>query len=233
MNRLLTFIVLLSAAGPSAAHAEPYWVTYEANDLPENEGWERYYGNWEGPGQGGGYRTVEDGILTIDSLYDDGVVEGAIYHRPGQLDPDSGELFIAEWRLNVDEVYGWGSDAFDPAVTVTSDEGWIVGIGYGADTIYSYFEDDVSIPYAPDVFHEFLFTSWDMRTYELYMDGELVHEGAFWEGLLTSYLAWGDGVQGAASLSHWDYARFGVVPEPSCLLLGTVLLLGVSTRRKL
>ncbi len=233
MSRLVTFVVLLLGAGVSAASAEPYWVTYEANDLPENEGWERYYGNWEGPGQGGGYRTIEDGILTIDSLHDDGVVEGAIHYRPGQLDPEPGELFVVEWRLNVDEVYGYAPDPFDPMVVATSDEGWIVGIRYGTDTIYSSFEDDVSIPYTPGVFHEFLFTSWDMRAYELYMDGDLVHEGWFWEGVLTSYVAWGDGVQGAASLSHWDYVRFGVIPEPSPLLLGMVLLLGVSFQRKL
>ena len=43
MDRLLMFTVLLLGAGVSAAIAEPYWVTYEANDLPENEGWERLY----------------------------------------------------------------------------------------------------------------------------------------------------------------------------------------------
>lgn len=235
MYRLLIFMILLACAGlsASAARAEPYWVSYDGTDFPENEGWERYYGNWEGPGQGGGFRTIEDGILTIDSLYDDGVVEGAIYHRPSQLDPGPGELFIAEWRLSVDEVYGVRPNAFDPMVVIVSDEHWIIGIRYGADMIYSSFEDDVSIPYAPGVFHEFRFTSWDMRAYELYMDGNLVHEGSFWEGLLTAYVAWGDGVQGAASLSRWDYIRFGVIPEPGSLSLAMLLLWGISFRRKL
>jgi hypothetical protein len=124
-----------------------------------------------------------------------------------------------EWRLAVDEVYGNAPRPVDPTVAICSDDGWIVGIEYGHDRIYSGFEPDVSIEYSPGVFHDYQLLSADVRTYELYMDGLLIHSGSFWEGLPGGFVAWGDGVQGARSLTHWDYVRFGVVPEPAGGLL--------------
>jgi hypothetical protein len=50
-----------------------------------------------------------------------------------------------------------------------------------------------------------------MRSYELYIDGVLVRQGWFAHRFGGSCVTWGDGVQGEASLHHWDYVRFGVV----------------------
>ena len=77
----------------------------------------------------------------------------------------------------------------------------------------------VNIPITADVFHEYRLLSWDMHAYELYIGGELARVGSFWDGLLSSKFAWGDGVSGAASLAHWDYVQFGVVPEPCAVWL--------------
>jgi hypothetical protein len=33
----------------------------------------------------------------------------------------------------------------------------------------------------------------------------------FYQGVSASWVSWGDGVQRAASLHHWDYFRFGAV----------------------
>jgi len=48
MTRLLMFSVAALLAMASSALGEPYWITYEGNDLPENEGWNRSWGNDDG-----------------------------------------------------------------------------------------------------------------------------------------------------------------------------------------
>ena len=58
-----------------------------------------------------------------------------------------------------------------------------------------------------------------MRAYDLYIDGNLAISGSFWFSLTPSRVFWGDSIQGGASLTHWDYFRFGVVPEPGPGLL--------------
>ncbi len=225
MKHVILLLFTAAALGTlvSTARAEQYWIAYEGNDLPENEGWQRRWGDWEGPFGEGAFRTVDDGILTIDSLHDQGVYDFARFDRPGQLDPGPGELFVIEWQLKVDQVIStYGS--YDPSVSVHSDDGWIVGFGYYEDGIESKFENDAWIPITPGVFHEYQLYSLDMRTYELYIDGVFARQGEFWDGLMESYVTWGDAVSGAASLSHWDYLRFGVVPEPCSLFLLTGLL---------
>ena len=227
MTRLLLSLTAALGLLAATAGAEQYWITYEGNDLPENEGWNRDYGNWEGPHHGEAIRTVEDGILTMDSLFDDGVYDYAYLFRPGCLDPEAGELFVIEWRLKVEEVTG---DYYDPSVGVGSDEGWQIGFGFYMDRIRSIFEDDVYIPFEPGIFHEYRCTSVDMRSYELYIDGDLARVGTFWQGILDSFVGWGDAVSGAASRTHWDYVRYGVIPEPTTLTVLIVFCLG-SIRR--
>ncbi len=215
--RMLMFVVAGLGALVAQGGADQYWITYEANDLPENEGWDRRWGNDDGPFHGdGAYRTLENGILTMDSLYDLRVYDYACRYLYGEFDPGPGELFMAEWRLKVDETIG---DGYDAKVGISSDDAWQLGIGCFPDHIISKFEDGVEIPITPGVFHEYRVLSWDMQTYDLYIDGDLAHQGTFWQGALPSKFGWGDCVSGAANLSHWDYVRFGVVPEPASVLM--------------
>jgi len=58
----------------------------------------------------------------------------------------------------------------------------------------------------------------------LYVDGQLVRRGVFDKAVTQSYVGFGDGIQGAASLHHWDYLRFGVIPEPATVALVFVVL---------
>ena len=46
------------------------------------------------------------------------------------------------------------------------------------------------------MFHDYRLLSWDMQTYELYIDDKMVHAGSFWDGTLSSKFSWGDGVSG-------------------------------------
>jgi hypothetical protein len=219
---LLCFVWAALGALALPAGAEPYWIAYEGNNFPENEGWSRSWGNDDGQYHGtGAVRTIADGVLTMDSLYDDRVYDYARVDRYGHLDPEPGETFIAEWRLKVDEVTG---DYYDPSVGVVGDTRMTVGFGYHYDFVECKYEDDVFIPIESGVFHDYRFLTSDMQTYELYIDGELAREGEFWHGAGESYMVWGDSVRGAASLAHWDYVRFGVVPEPASWFLFSMLI---------
>ena len=219
MIRIIGLTLAIALVAP-AASAEQYWIAYEGDVWPEEQGWHHGYGDWEGHYHGGAFRSLEGGILTIDSLHDEGVFDGYIMEMPGQIDPEPGELFIMEWRLKVDETI----DGRDPTVALASDQKWMVGFEWDEQSLISVFEDGVNLAITPHVFHDYRLVSWDMLTYELYIDESLVREGSFWSSASESYVAWGDGVQGAASLSHWDYFRFGAVPEPASVWLITALL---------
>jgi hypothetical protein len=135
--------------------------------------------------------------------------------RPGEIDPALGELFVTEWRLKVDVVAGRA----DPSVSISSDQAWSLGLEFGYDRIYSGFEHYLEIPFEPGVFHSYRVTSANMMDYELYVDDQLARHGRFVHLVEPSRIGWGEGVQGAASAHEWDYFRFGVIPEPSSLLL--------------
>lgn len=231
MGRISALVVLLWLASASA-NATPYGIAWEGGGstaaLPEQCGWTRNWGNWEGPHQGGANRTLENGILTYDSLYDGGVYD-AVY-MDGPIDPDHGELLVMEWRLKVDRVLGF----IDPAVAVYGDGAWGVGFGFSEGAIISVFEGHVATPIVPGIFHDYRLTSRDMRTYDLYVDGQLARVGSFWSSATHSYVGWGDSGQSVAggSRHHWDYFRISVVPEPGVRLsIGMVIACCVGRRR--
>ena len=220
--------VLLLGAGAPGLHGSPWWVAYEADDgrLPEEVGpWKRNWGNWQGQYQGpGAYRTIKDGILTYDSLYDKGVFDFSYIKRPGAMDPGPREFFLAEWRVNVLRV----TDQGDPSTTIASDDAWVVGFWFGEDRVFSIFEGYLQIPITAHVMHSYRLVSSDMRQYQLYIDGLLARAGGFSKRVGPSQVGWGDGTQGSGSLHEWDYYRVGVVPEArtAASFLLTVALMG-------
>lgn len=216
--RGVCLFAFLGLAAAPAGWATPYWIAWEGDDFPENQGWTRSWGNWDGLHQGpGAIRTLENGVLTYDSLYDAGVWDTCSIERPGEMDPDPGEIFVCEWRLRVREVtsvYG------DPAVVAISDDAWGVAFDYAEDHIRGgYGEGWLSIPIVPYVWHDYRLLSSDMRAYDLYIDDQLVRHGGFTHVVTPSVCGFGDMAQGVASLHDWDYYRFGVIPEPAALFL--------------
>jgi len=220
-KRLLMFWTTALGMLVSTAGAEQYWITYEGNDFPENEGWNRSWGNDEGQYHGdGATRTLENGVLTMDSLYDLRVYDYAYITRPGALDPGPGDTFVIEWRLMVTAVAG---DYYDTTFNVSSDGAMQLGFGFFPDHVESTWEENVTIAIASGEFHEYRVQSHDMHAYDLYIDGAWAYQGIFCQRLKTSELAWGNGVSGASSRAHWDYLRFGVVPEPYSLVMAVAL----------
>jgi hypothetical protein len=80
--------------------------------------------------------------------------------------------------------------------------------------VFSVYEQRLLAYFGPGQFHEFALWSIDMYNYQLDIDGQQIASGVFHQGVSTSWLFWGDCVQGAASLHHWDYVRFGALVAP-------------------
>jgi hypothetical protein len=213
--RKFTALVGVGVALAASARADLYWVSYEASGtFPEQEGWQRT------TYAGGDERSFQDGALVLDGLASVDISD--FYKMARETLPGPGETFRAEWRLCVDQVTG--SFPFDPGICITSDWRAALTLVYGSASIYSLGEA-VYIPFAPGAFHDYVLTSADLQTYALYIDGQLAHAGQFAPSGWESGLEWGDYGQGIASLSEWDYVRFGVVPEPSAsLILGSAAL---------
>ena len=231
--RLLCLASCAVAFAAATAFGEPYWIAWEGDDFPENQGWERRYGNWDGEWQGQANRTLEDGILTIDSMHDVGVYDFYRIISPGQIDPGPGEMFVAEWRLKVNDIAGpW---RYDPEVAIASDEEGNVSFVFNQTEIHATYGESYSATYSPGVYHTFRFESRDMQTYNMFIDGELAWSAPFKSLGGGSEVLWGDGIRGMSSNAQWDYFRFGVVPEPSsAILCGTAGWLCIATvvRRK-
>lgn len=205
MNRMLMFTILLACADLSAiaARAEPYWVSYDGTDFPENQGWTRHYG------AGGAQRWIENGALVLDGRAGSGIYDS--YSMLRSVDPGLNEMFIMRWRLLVDEI---AIGHYDPAVGVFSDDSWSVAFTFSESRIVNLDDLGMSASYKPGVFHVFELRSWDMRAFELRIDDTIALTGDFVHVITASKVAWGDGAQGAASLSHWDSFAYGIVPEP-------------------
>lgn len=212
MIRMLCFTIALALA-TGVASADQYWVAYEGNDFPENEGWVRYAS--DPPAE----RWLEDGSLFIDSRADLGITENyGIYEEEG-LDPGPGETFIMRWRLSVHEVTPY----YDPGVCVSSDDLHSVLFLFDEGYVFSFYEQGVYAYFEPGVFHEFELCSADMRSYQLSIDGNLAFEGVFFESFFGPGVWFGD-FTGSTSLAAWDYFRFGVIPEPAAWLMGVIAL---------
>jgi hypothetical protein len=215
MIRMLSFTVAVLLV-PGIASAEQYWIAYEGNDFPENVGWRRHYGNENGPYEGGAERWIEDGVFVLDSLRHHQIYD--FYDIERSIDPGPGEVFVAEWRVSVEE----SIPEYDVGVSITRDDppGFVL-FRLRQDEVYIWTEG-VSISLGESGFHTYRLESCDMQSYSLVVDDVIMYYGMFDPRTFsTSRVSFGDNTQGARSLSRWDYLRFGVVPEP-----GTVVLLG-------
>jgi hypothetical protein len=210
---LQAVLAVLVLAAP--ATATPWWVSYEGNDYPENEGWERYTHG------GGAQRSLEDGCLVLDTMASSEIVDD--YSRDLLSLPGPGEMFRAEWRLRVDRAPGW----CDSGISVQFDNRGLVFLTYEENRIFSLGEGQWIATMAPAVFHEYALTSVDLNTYILCIDGLIAHVGRIVAPAPESFIGWGDTGTGAGdtSLTTWDFVRYGCVPEPSAgLLVGSVAL---------
>jgi len=216
MSRIgIAMAALALAMSPAAA--DQFWVTYEGNDFPENEGWERHvYG-------GGAERYLQDGSLVLDGRATTAISD--FYRGYMPVEPTPGDGLCVEWEVAISDVTG----AFDPGVLVFVAGRGNVFLVYRNDRLYSLLES-TWVEFTPGLPHAYQLASTDLVNYSLYIDGTLSAMGQFIGVAEASFVSWGDETQGASSLSSWDYVRFGSVPEPSGALLFGLAGLAASER---
>jgi len=212
-TRLLFTLVAALGALVAQAGAEQYWISYEGNDFPENEGWLRH--TTDPPP----VRWLEDGSFFMDSRADPHTTDSYASNYDGGFDPALGETFIMRWGLTVIESQGRAS-----SVEFTSDDRWAVHLDFDGNSLRSLYEPTVYVEFEAYVYHEYEMRSRNMRNYELYVDGDLVVEGVFFQSFFPSGIGFGDLIHGGASLAAWDYFRFGVIPEPTAWMMAVILL---------
>ncbi|MBL8877567.1 MAG: hypothetical protein JNG88_00480 [Phycisphaerales bacterium] len=192
------------ALASNAALADPVSIVYEGDDYPENVGWQRF------TQYGGAERALRDGVLTLDSMSSRDIAD--YYQQPWLRDPESGELFVAEFRVRVQT-----EDLFpDNGIIIARGEhfGYVeLLVGYDQLIVLPHF---AILPLAPATWHGFTLRSSDMVDFDLFVDGALAHSGTFeTETLNRGFCGFGDGVVNASSYTEWDYARFRIIPEPA------------------
>ena len=199
-----------AAVWACATRADTWWRTWEGTSYPEDDGWQRtVYG-------GGDSRWFENGSLVLDGL--DSIYQVDDYWMDAALWPG---YFLMEWRLRVDSVHGFA----DPVVLITCPGYGEVDFDFNEQGVYSSLEGEWIAQFTPGAFHVYSFVSEDMLTYQLCIDGQIVHNGHLIGPGSGPGVGWGDAVWGASSLSTWDYVRFGTVPEPSAgFLAGSAAL---------
>jgi hypothetical protein len=156
MLRLTFFLVSIFSVAATLS-AEQYWVAYEGNDFPENEGWLRTYGDGTFPPSDGPDRSIENGELVISTARNPSLWE---YYSRILLDPEAGETFEAEWRVRTQLLSG----PFDNGIVLARwDPPGHVSFGFRSDGLLVRTEN-VVIPLDPTVQHDFFFRSVDMSS---------------------------------------------------------------------
>jgi len=209
-----------------SAAGEQFWIEYDASCglFPEECGWTRL------AMAGGAQRSLEDGLLTLDSSASLSIIDCYGISHPVHL--GVGESFVVEWRLRVDDVDGAAHPPVKPTLTVGFNGYGMGNFVYSESSLYSDY-DFTWIDFDPYVFHDYSLATSDLLTYTLRIDGSIVYMGRFTTPCYTSAVGWGDATTGASSLSDWSYVRFGVIPEPSgALLVISVCLAGVILRAR-
>lgn len=210
-NLAAVWLYVLAAASP--AMALPFWIAWEGDDWPENQGWTRDHG----PGSTGDVRTLQNGVLTLDGLANAGPEYDYVYMEPSNgIHLAPGETFVAEWRVRVVGVEGYPWDA---GVVFISDDGWGAAFDFSTAGVAGGYEHNWYVPFVPGVWHSFRLLSGDFETYTLMMDGGVVREGVWNYVLPGPWASWGDGAIPPSSTSDWDYLRFGVTPEVGSLAM--------------
>ena len=217
--RQLTVCLMLLAVGSLAVSAEEFYLRYDANDFPENEGWERQFSD---PG-GQIEREIDSGIFRLDtrastSLYDFYAIQSPTF------DLLPGEELRVSWRMEtVDTQTTYGLS--DVAVGITNSTSAFTKFYLAPDFVSEDEElgGDPEHVYAFDqgVPHSFLFVTSDMQEYDLFVDGVFAFHGALHGNALIGPLhVWfGDTTVGRSSLSRWGWIEIAVVPEPHAGLL--------------
>jgi hypothetical protein len=207
-----TLIAVVLGLCQSLAYPDQFCATTYPWVFPEDCGWERWTND------GGDERWFEDGALVLDGMASIYIADMYKQYLPS-LPFVGQEILAVAWGLRVDQIYGFG----DPGVIISVDRHGEIDLMYCANNkILSGGESEWIADYTPGVFQEYGFTTADLNSYVLTINGVAVHSGPIGPPMPDSYVAWGDSVQGAASKSTWSYVRIAVTRPGDVNTDGTV-----------
>ncbi|MCG3129112.1 MAG: hypothetical protein CHACPFDD_04021 [Phycisphaerae bacterium] len=210
------------------AAADPYYLRYDADGVfPEESGWTRYYDD-----AGVEKRSIEEGVLSLDTT---GALEIFDLYEVviPALNLKSGESLRVSWRMQTVDTNAEFPNS-DVSVAIVNERGAFAGFyiasSYLIEFRYLLGYDELHVPIAPGEFHTYEFASFDMETYDLYVDSQLAISGEFhdfaWRD--APRVGFGDSVTGYTSVSLWDRVEVSVTPEPASLVV--LLVLGLTRR---
>lgn len=232
-SRIVRSIFLTSTAYACAvfAGADPFYLRYDPEEtFPEQEGWRR---NVYGPSSLI-QRSIDDGVFRLDTRASASIADSYYVNDP-VLTPLAGESLRITWRMRTVET-GTSWYRTDVALQIKNAEpDDYVQFFFAPDYIT---EIDAGEPWAPEhyyqlipyEYHDYVFISTDMNTYDLYVDGQAVFHGLFTPSswFPGPSVVWGDTYIGLMSLSEWDYIEVSVLPEPNGLIMITLFGLTVA-----
>jgi len=225
--RMLLFGVCLLGLVAGSARAEPFYLRYDADVFPEEAGWERHSTDPHGEV----IRTIEDGVLTIDSSASLLTTDWYLREIP-ELELSAGEELRLEWRMRtlMTQTSGFKSDV---SMGLTNGYSRYAKF-YLAPDFVSVHEDDADETIlihelAPMEWNTYVLHTGDMQQYQLQVNGDLAICGTFCHQTPAGphLMAFGDTMYGRSSIAEWDYVKVEVVPEPQALAL--VLAVGMLT----
>jgi hypothetical protein len=208
VNRTVTTIGIVMLANVALAQV----IVYEAEQLPETQGWGR-------DGTFDADRSIRNGILTIDvdlGIWEPlpfGEIDAYRWNDMGQF--VGGALFV-EWRCRADspstELEGTASSVLNVAggpvinhLTIAEDR-FRVWRGNSVPLLF--------VDIAPNVFHRYRIETRVDQTYRYFIDGDVVDEGELLAPFPNSQgiIIWGSRMYLTPSRNEWDYIRFGKMP---------------------
>lgn len=217
MPRVAAALLLLALG--SSAHADRFWTSYNADVLPENDGWTRVF-------VPGAFRSVSGGVFALNSFAQPTVYDFNVRQSTAILDP--GEEFALEWSARVD---GYTHDTWVMIGRGAAYGGIGVSIGFHEVQVG---ETDF-LPITPYQFHAYRLATSDMREFRFSIDGveswTFTAETPYQSNINVLFGDWtsGSGSGVPSSHSEWDYVRFGVVPAPGAIVTA---LLGAAVRAR-
>lgn len=210
MRRLVLALFAGMAAG--VVEADEFWIEYDGNVPPEQDGWTRYHNGGpvmlaSQPINGGGYAWVID-TLAYPQTYNHYTRDvGLVLLKPG-------ENFVAEWRVMV---HGSIDDSWLNIADMNLSGGFGATFGQSSCQIAG-----TTFAITPLEFHTYRVESSDLKTFHFSLDGKplsIYTSPVSMAGVRVLFGDWTSGGFGTpTSRGFWDYVHFGVTD--GCHLVG-------------
>jgi hypothetical protein len=226
---LIAAVILI---GWLASPARGYYIDYEGDVFPEDDGW-TLIGDSPNPDQYS--HSIEDGVYTIDAA-----AEGGAFISYEKSFTANTNQIIYEWRIGSSN--NDGSTVFNGTLLGDYKKSVFI-VGLHKDYVDAHFFEDYSSPTFEYIcsqlenapFHIIQIIS-NGALYSYFIDGIPIGTYTLQDPVnVTQKITWGfmKNSHNIPTTSKWDYVRVNTVPEPSNILmmLGTLCVVTIIFRK--